>query len=356
MDDRCATDVGSSSPAVSWWCKSNDLRLASVRMRAALVMRMMLQRGIATEWFDEKRMPRYRCVVVSKRYDDDTVRQLHRFKRDGGRLVIDLCDNHFLPSSPQPRHRHLVENLRALAALADAVVTSSAVLAEIVGRECPAVQRVVVIGDVPDDLSIIDTGRWQRAWNDWKLARECARLDRQAPAGVTRLVWFGNADKRQENSGMGELARIAPRFAALNRVYPLHLTVISNSAQRYREQIAAVAPSSRYIEWHPLTFDALLRLQHIALIPAHPNESTECKSDNRVVTTLRAGVAVVADPVPSYAAHRDVIQLGNLEAGLRHYLADPAQRIADAARGQAGVTQAGHAESVLARWIDACGL
>ena len=350
-------DAVSDGPRLGWWCKTEDLRLASVRMRTALLMPMLARQGIASEWFRQENLQRYRCVVVRKRYDDATLQLLRRFKQQGGRLVLDLCDNDFAPRSQQPKHLHEVDNLRQLAGWADAIVASSEPLAQIVAQECPAARSLYVIGEVPDDPSIAGVSLLERTWARWVLAREQARLNRVAPTGVTRLVWFGIASKRrQRGSGMGELAAIVPMLVELNRTFPLHLTVISDNARRFREEIAPLMPSSRYIAWRPSTIETLLRWQHIALIPSGPEAAAACKSDNRVVTALRAGLAVVADPVPSYLPHGDVTRIGPMEAGLRHYLEQPDQRIADAARGQARVTQSGHAERVIAQWIEVCGL
>ena len=350
-------DAESDGPRLAWWCKSEDLRLASVRMRTALLMPMLSRQGIASEWFRPANVSRYRCVVVRKRYDDATLQMLRHFKQQGGRLVLDLCDNDFIPRSQQQKHLHEVENLRLLAAWADAIVASSEPLGQIVTRECPAARKVLVIGDAPDDPSIADISLIERVWGRWTLAREQAGLKRAAPTGVTRLVWFGIASKRRQlGSGMSELAGIVPMLVALNRAYPLHLTVISDSAERFREDIAPLMPSSRYVSWRPSTFDALLRWQHIALIPSSPEATAACKSDNRVVTALRAGLAVVADPVPSYMPYADVIRIGPMEAGLRHYLVHPETRIADAARGQARVTHPGLVRSVLSQWIEVVGL
>ena len=350
------TGGDSDAPRLAWWCKTEDLRLASVRMRTAVLMPMLSQQGVVSEWFCQKDLLRYHCVVVRKRYDDDTLQLLRRFKQQGGRLVLDLCDNDFRPPSQQQKHLHQLNNLRMLAELADVIVASSEPLAQIIRRECPAASTVVVIGEVPDDPSIAETSLWNRVWSRWTLAREQAHLNRVAPAGVTRLVWFGIANKRRQlNSGMGELANIVPMLGELSRTFPLHLTVISNNAQRFQEDIAPLMPSSRYATWQPSTIETLLRLQHIALIPSSPDASTACKSDNRVVTALRAGLAVVADPVPSYMPYDEVIRLGPMEAGLRRYLADPAKRLADAAQGQARVLQSGQAQRIVAQWIEACG-
>jgi len=343
-------------PGLAWWCNSTDLRIASVRMRAALLMRMLSQRGIETTWFSGKEISRYRCVVVRKRYDDDTVKQLSRFKGSGGRLVLDLCDNNFLSKSQNQHELRKVKNLRLLATLADVIVAASESLAQIAARECPATAgRIVVIGDIPDDLSIVENSLWRRTWNNWCAYRELNHLERVAPAGVVRLVWFGASAAKKQLSGMADLARICPMLADLGQEYPLHLTVVSNNINFYRKYIKPALPSSRYIEWNSATFDYLLRQQHIALIPAQHNEYTVCKSDNRVVTALRAGLAVVADPVPSYVPYGEVIQIGSMKAGLRHYLADPSKRIADAAQGQARVLHSGQAQRIVAQWIEVCG-
>lgn len=311
-----AADAVSDRPRLVWWCKSEDLRLASVRMRTALLMPMLSQQGIASEWFREKDALRYRCVVVRKRYDDDTLQLLRRFKQQGGRLVLDLCDNDSQPRSQQQKHLHQVDNLRLLAGLADAIVASSEPLAQIITKECPAAGKVEVIGEVPDDPSIVKTSFWMRTWGRWTLAREQGHLNLMAPAGVTRLVWFGIAHKRrQQRSGMGELANIVPMLVELGRTFPLHLTVISNNAQRFQEEIAPLMPSSRHICWRASTIEAMMRLQHIALIPASPNEFTAWRSDNRVVNALRTGLAVVGNPKPSYAPYGEVIRLGEMEDG-----------------------------------------
>ena len=320
-------------------------------------MPMLLQQGISSEWFRPQDVLRYRCVVVSKRYDDGTLRLLHQFKLLGGRIVLDLCDNDFRPRSQQQKHLHQVDNLRLLAGMADVIVASSQPLAQIITKECPAAGKVEVIGEVPDDPSIVPISFWARAWGRWTLAREQGRLNLVAPIGVTRLVWFGYAKKRgQHNSGMGDLTNIVPMLVELAQTFPLHLTVISNNAQRFQEEIAPLMPSSRYVSWRAETIESMLRLQHIALIPSFPGAATACKSDNRVVTALRAGLAVVADPVPSYMPYDEVIRIGSMEAGLRHYLADPSKRVADAAQGQARVLHPGQTQRIVVQWIEACGL
>ena len=344
--------VASCKMSVAWWCNTTNLQNAAVRIRAALVMRMLTQRGVAASWFDLKQISRYQCVVVRMRYDDSTLIQLRRFKNGGGKVVLDLCDNHFVPASQEPKHLHQVDNLRSLAVLADAIVTSSASLAEIVKRESPQSSRVITIGDVPDDLSIVEAPQWRRWWTHWKMRREHAFLQRAAPPETTRLVWFGTSGGRRQLAGMVDLARIAPVLAELGKSHPLHLTVISNSHKRYREQVAPLVPASRYIAWDPWTFESLLRRQHIALIPAKANAYTVCKTDNRVVTALRAGLAVVADPVPSYGSYAGLISIGDMEGGLQRYLRDPATRMADASRGKVKAEQPESADRVIAQWLE----
>jgi hypothetical protein len=355
------SSVGAALPAAShdrgtigWWCKTRDLRMASVRIRAALVMRALEGSGERAEWFDPSVPGRYCSVVISKRYDDQTVRTAEALRAVGCRVVLDLCDNHFVAASEAPHHEHRVVNLRALARLAHAITVSAEPLRAIVARECPEAVPAIVIGDLRDDLSVVPMPphRWPAiAWKRW---RERAHLE-ALPPGTTRLAWFGNAEGRRQQSGMADLQRIWPLLEAVHRRHPLHLTVISNSRARYREMAARAALPSRYVEWDPWTFDALMALQQVALIPATDNEFTACKSDNRAVSAFCAGLAVIADRIPSYAHFGDAIFFGDVQSGLAAYATDAALRAADAQRGRARALDSSDGARILARWLAACG-
>ena len=340
--------------AIGWWCKSRDLEVASTRIRGAIVLRALRQRGVAADWFDPRRADRFRTLVLSKRYDDATLEVARRFQAAGGRIVLDLCDNNFAAASEGAEHQRRVANLRSLAALADAITVSAPPLAEIVARECPGSREARVIGDMADDAGIVPLRGLRRMVIAIKRHREEAAIARLGP-DVTRLVWFGNAEGRLGQSGIVDLARIVPDLDRVARSYPIHLTVISNSRRRYAEYLEGAAFRRRYVKWDPWTVEGILARQHIALIPATANEFTSCKSDNRAVSAFRAGLAVIADPVPSYAHFGSAIATGDFAANLVRYIQDPARRAADAAAGKAHAAASSDPGKLAELWLDACG-
>lgn len=335
---------------IGWWCKSTRLDVASTRIRAALIMRGLAASSVRAQWFDPRKPSRYRCVVLSKRQDDETVATVKHLQDLGCRVLLDLCDNLFLPASGGAKHAGKVANLRALAQTADAIVTATAPLADIVAEHCPSARRAVVIGDLADDLSIVPLPWHASARIAWKRRRENGHMAAVAASGAARLVWFGNHGGRRQQSGLLDLARLCELLQGLHREHPLHLTVISNNRERYRELIAGRGFPSRYLDWDAWTFDELLSQQQIALIPSTMNAFTVCKTDNRVVTALRAGVAVVADSVPSYRAFADALVLDDFEQGLRRYIRDPARRLSDTTRGRVLAAHFSAPGPILGRW------
>ncbi len=335
---------------IGWWCRSTSLKVAATRIRAAHVMRGLEAGGLEAEWFDARKSSRYRCVVLSSRQDNATIAAIRRLQSEGCRVVLDFCDNKFMPASDSAKQRKKTDNLLALTTSADAIVAATDALARTIAEHCPDAPPAMVIGDLADDLSVIPVP-WHRRPNVlFKRRIEAARLSMVAGDGVARLVWFGHHGGRQPQSGLVDLARLCGLLQSLHRERPLHLTVISNNRARYAELIAGHGFPSHYVEWDPWTFEERLRSQHIALIPATPNAFTHCKSDNRVVTAFRAGLAVVASSVPSCRAFRGSLILDDFEEGLRTYISDPERRQTDVALGRILAARTSAPGPILSRW------
>jgi len=66
-----------------------------------------------------------------------------------------------------------------------------------------------------------------------------------------------------------------------------------------------------------------------------PNPFTKCKSANRLVTALDAGLATIADGIQSFMPFRDVCILDEWETGLAQYLSSPTNRARDVAGARA---------------------
>jgi hypothetical protein len=91
-------------------------------------------------------------------------------------------------------------------------------------------------------------------------------------------------------------------------------------------------------------------MHEIAIIPVELDAFTICKTDNRVVTALSAGLAVVASDVPSYRRYAGTIQLGDIEKGLREYLGNPAMRQASARQATRLAQDFTAAQPIIAEW------
>ena len=138
----------------------------------------------------------------------------------------------------------------------------------------------------------------------------------------------------------------------LHRDHPLSLTIISNSRRKYRKIFSRWAIPIEYLEWSPNTFLDALRAHSVALIPISTNPFTFCKSNNRLALALHSGLAVVADPIPSYAEFSGACQLANWEGGLRSYLADPLLRARHVAAGRELVEQHSSLYQIVNQWED----
>jgi hypothetical protein len=213
-----------------------------------------------------------------------------------------------------------------------------------------------VIGDLADDLSVLSAPAWREVYNKIKLRRELALLRQSRASGKTQLVWFGNNGGKRGQSGYADLGELLPLLDRINRDHPLRLTVISNRRQRFLDMAKPFSFEHRYIEWDAWTFEPLLREHDITLIPARSNAYSACKSDNRVISSLRAGVPVVANAVPSYTRYADVMQIGDIEAGLRHYLDHPDQRSEQGRRGRELAESIAASDLIVREWERALGL
>jgi len=320
---------------IGWKPKFYDPTVASVRIRCLNPLSELRARGYPIELFDETRCSTYHAVVYSKLYDDVTYREAAALKTRGVRIILDLCDNHFYnPSAWGPLIKARDELLRMLA-LADYLVTSTETLAKVVRTVKPDVRSITVIGDAVEiEIKEEFTSMWRRWWHRRLLAQLLATIEGENKQGRTPLVWFGIHGGPNAPFGMLDLLKIRQCVEGLNGQFPLSLTVISNSWHKYFKMIRPWAIPTRYIPWSANTFLTALRAHAIAVIPISSNSFTRCKTNNRFVTALQAGVAVVGDSIPSYEEFRCVTRLDSWKSGLCEYLLNPDLRLQDVQRAQ----------------------
>lgn len=350
IDRREVPAPARSMSPIGWWCKSNDLPRASVRLRAYLVMRALRDLGIDAEWYDPKQPHKYEVVVVARRYDDKSYSRLSELKRRGTTIVVDLCDNHFFNPNLLPQFERRRGRLMRLLRIADKVVVSTATLRDAVSQEMPEVLDVAVIGDLMDRLDVVPVSPIRKLAAKFRWGRLRGKIERLRSAGYVGLVWFGNHGVRYAEGGMRDLVPHRSRLEALARQRSIYLTVISNNEKTFQESVATWSIPTFYLKWDPIDFAAQLRMHEISLIPVKQNDFTRCKTDNRVVTALSHGLAVVADRIPSYEPYGDAIVLDDWDRGLSRYLADEEHRAADVKAGQEIVRRSTDSGQIAARW------
>lgn len=315
-----------------------------------LVMQVLQRRNVEVAWVDPRRPRAFDTVVIQSRCDDRAYAQVLRWKAGGTRVIFDLCDNLFhYPRSPVKGQRRS-DRLKRMLAVVDDVVATTETLADVIVAECPGVRRPVVIGDPLDDLSVIPVSGIERWLVERRAQRVRMRLQRLEAGGYTRLLWFGNHGSGYADSGMLHLAALRGELETLHRHTPLSLTVISNHRRKFRQQFSRWSLPCHYQPWHPASFAMIARAHDIALIPVQDNPFTRCKSDNRLVTAMGHGLAVVADNLPSYRPYAAVARVDGVIPGLQAYLNDPEQRRLQAEAGRQRVLRDASAERLADQW------
>jgi hypothetical protein len=338
-----------STPLVGWIPRAPDPRVASVRIRCLGPMRALARAGWASEYWVPGR--RYDVVVFVKRFDAEAVELAARLRAQGTRVITDLCDNPFYNPNGLASVAEMADGVRRMAAHSDVLVASSDALAEVARGELAGGPPIVVIGDALDEgLPELRRSLGERVTGPSELRRLRRWVAARRAEGRVPLVWFGIHGGPQAPHGMADLERIRPRLEHLESGTPVSLTVLSNSASKFRDMAASWRLPVRYLEWRPSTFADALTLHDIAVLPVSRNPFTDCKSNNRVVTALWAGLAVVADGIPSYRDFADCAALDDWDAGLTRYLTSSSTRTADVERGRRRVASSWRLDRVAQQW------
>jgi len=340
---------------LAWWPHTTNASIASYRLRCLRVVDELRRRGVEAALF--RPGLKSDVLVLSKRYDAASLRtaQLVR-QQHGTRLVLDLCDNHFYAADDIPKWTRRADDLRAAVREVDLVVASTDTLEAVVQAEAGRPIATVVIGDaaeMPSDPGW--TQRWFHLLAERRLSRLSSKLDRRAAAAGRRLLWFGNHGSDYTEGGMADLCSLQATLESAHDDAPVSLTIVSNNRRKFAQLTSTWKLPAHYLEWHPNTFSRALRLHDVALIPVRPNPFTLCKTNNRVATALLHGLAVAADPIPSYRSLADCAVLDNWHEGLQRLMADADWRMACVARGSEMIRSRWSIEQIGSQWLEALG-
>lgn len=309
-----------------WWPHTPDARIASTRLRCLRVMAALRDQGLDVGLFDpDEDAPA--VLVLAKRYDEATLVLARKLRVAGTKLILDLCDNHFYCEPPSPAWHRRANALRAAVATVDVVTVSTKALAEVVHAECPDAPPVYVVGDAVEPACIPSPiARWRHPLDELTLLRLQRRLQSCRGAGMLLLLWFGNHGSENAEGGMLDLLRIREPLRAMAARQRLCLTVISNNHDKFATLARELGVPCGYLPWTAGTFSRAAALHDIAILPIGINPFTVCKTNNRMTTALMHGLAVVADPIPSYREFEGSAILGDWAAGLATLCADKTLR------------------------------
>jgi len=337
--------------SVRWWTSRISPKHAGIRIRAHLVIRELRRQGCDVGWFDpdSKDAGDMHTLVVHMRYDESARRQVEALRARGVRIVFDMCDNHFYAQPDQPEKAARAAPLRRMLALADEVIVSTpelgALVQSLAGLEMPP----RVIPDACDDLSYVPVPlkhRLRALLPDLRLRR---RVRASVAEGRVPLLWFGHHGT-YDDVGMLDLLRLRDELETLDRRIPLHLSVVSNNRDKFRAHFQGWSFPVAYGEWYAHQFDRIARLHTIALIPVVENDFTRGKTANRVVSAFTHGLAVVADPLPSYRLFADCAAFSNWSEAIARYATDEAARLRDVEAGRRKAHACFGIEAVARQW------
>jgi hypothetical protein len=286
---------------IGWKNASDNPKVASVRIRCLEPLGILQGRDYPVELFQKRRNADYQVVVFNKVYDQDHLDLALRLKKQGVKVVLDLCDNHLY--NPHNDKDMAAKSKRLLQMLE---------IAHTVTVPCVEMQRILPVAShiVRDGVRPLSKSEsWQRG-----LTRCMRRHQRN-------LVWFGNWGGCWRSGlrpgGMSELLAHQEKLVDLAKRYDMGLTIISNNRKMFGKLFGDWDMPVYYEEWGS---DQRLRRNlarfDVCLLPISEDPFTICKSNNRLTLALYLGLPVIADAIPGYREFAPYCVVSDWENGL----------------------------------------
>lgn len=336
---------------VGWIPLFRSHHVASTRIRCINIVEELRKRGLDAELFTQHKFDSYSILVFLKAYERDHVALARKAKRGGKRVVFDICDNHFIKANETTSERNRISYLEEMLSLSDEIVVSTEVLRKTVIERHPSLaSRITVIGDAVEE-SLPRSHFFGEVVERIMLFFLRLFIHVQGKAGRTPLVWFGIHGGKNADYGMQDLFKISDNLNTLTKTHNISLTIISNNYLKYRALSKAFMVPIFYMPWGGSTFFNALSMHRICIIPITRNSFTECKSNNRVALSISRGLAVVTStPIPAYEEFLPYIKAGDINAGIRTYIDNPARATADVSAGKVYVGQHYSLKPIVSKW------
>jgi hypothetical protein len=331
--------------AIGWHAESFDPNMASVRLRIFQPMHAL--QGLGHEVRQLGDDPADCDTIIFSKSDSPRALSLaEAARRQGRRVIYDVCDNIFEKPPADEQGRLRQERAKALMRQADVVTCATPALAKLLTSAVPEIAgKAEIIADALEESDVSRIPTWTERLHLWRLGKFLRRN-----AGVLHLVWFGKCKKGY--AGIEHLDRLVGLIELAGLSHSVTLTVISNRRRLYRRSARGWRIPKFYLPWSLATFDAALRLHKVAVIPVEANAYTLGKTINRPATALMAGLGVIADSIPAYEELRPFIFLDDWDGGLRHYMECSPNQDRRISEAQAYLRRNYGGEIIAARWED----
>ena len=303
---------------IRFWPHSIDKSTASFRMRCEAICGALKNSGMDVDYSIEP--PAY-CdtLVLSYRHDIKSLaiagelREKYKTK-----IILDIVDNHFVVTENITETTNNALSLREAIRGVDAIITSSQYMKSRLQDELETDHVPIhVIDDLVEPLVFPKYTDVFNYFPDlaalYNLERKLKRLGEKKSC---RIVWYGNHGGDHPLAGMCAVPLYRSLIEEASQRYPLSLTIISNSREKYKELIECWKIPTFYLEWSMVTISKALMMHGIAILPINKNVYTLSKSANRVTKSLAHGLQVVSDEVPSYTLYSPYIYLDEPRLGL----------------------------------------
>jgi len=181
---------------------------------------------------------------------------------------------------------------------------------------------------------------------------KCSPFEYRSGSARQQILWFGIHGAEHASFGMLDLLLIQADLEQIAREFDVELVVVSNSHQKFQHQIAPLKIKSRYLDWTASVVEQQLQSAALVIIPNSLDSFSLCKSANRTVLALNAGVPVVATLTPALSGLAGCIQTGSFLDGMRWYLSDADRAAHDVRQGQAVIGQMFGSKRIASMWLD----
>ena len=383
---------------VGWKINNLDLNIASNRYRALLPLLALRENGYESHIFSDIEnidIEKLDVLVIVKSFTEQDLKLAIRVTNLKIPLIIDLCDNIFVPGWAP---KGLITNFLKIMNLASLLVVPTEQLALKVRKKVRFPIQLCVIPDGNIDSSNLDKMRevirssivkeskiylYQGFISILRSAYRLLRFDFGIPdkifirrfISILRsayqsfisifytnnksiknskiLLWFGNHGGDYSNFGMLDLLNIQKDLEVVAKEFNVRLVVVSNNRDKFEKHISKFDMCTEYYEWSIDLLNERLKEASVVLLPNSLDPFSECKSPNRAVMAISAGIPVVATKTKALAPFVDYVNFNDFYNGICECLLDSKKINVDIQKRSKFINKNFGIEVIKEQWLDA---